>query len=101
MPGPKFNFTATGFPSLLLELSRHEPGRNTRPGGDGLPDFLRRAGDLDFNLDGTASGGFFLHAHDGSLGLDFCGRGFGVSCMGPKPSELQPEDDPAENRGYE
>src|SRR5262249_58952907 len=40
-----------------------------------LPDLLRGAGDLDFDLDGTASGGFFLHAHDGSLGLDFCGRG--------------------------
>ena len=71
MPGPKFNFIATGFPSLLLELSRHEPGRNTRPGGDGLPDFLRRAGDLEFDLDGTASGGFFLHAHDRLLGLGF------------------------------
>src|SRR6202040_271760 len=64
-----------GLPVELLELSRHEPGRDTRPGGDGLPDFLRRAWDLDFDLDGTASGGFFLHAHDGSLGSDFCGRG--------------------------
>src|SRR5207245_7959077 len=64
-----------GLPVALLELRRHEPGRNTRPGGDGLPDFLRRAGDLDFDLDGTASGGFFLHAHDGFLGSDFCGRG--------------------------
>src|SRR5437867_4306654 len=59
----------------LLELRRHEPGRNPRPGGDGLPDFLRRAGDLDFDLDRTASGGFFLHAHDGSLVLDVRGRG--------------------------
>src|SRR5271156_4950920 len=64
-----------GLSVALLELGRHEPGRNTRPGGDGLPDFLRRAGDLDFDLDGTASGGFFLHAHDGSLKWDFCGRG--------------------------
>src|SRR5262249_38528119 len=31
-------------------------------------------GDLDLDLDGPASGGFFLYAHDGSLGLDFCGR---------------------------
>src|SRR5262249_55534620 len=59
----------------LLELSRHEPGRNYGPGCARLPDFLRGAGDLDFDLDGTASGSFFLHAHDGSLGLDFCGRG--------------------------
>src|SRR5262249_34980877 len=29
-------------PVALLELGRHEPGRNPRPGGDGLPDFLRR-----------------------------------------------------------
>ncbi len=64
-----------GLPVALLERRRHEPGRNTRPGGDGLPDFLRRAGDLDFDLDGTASGGVFLHAHDGSLGSDVCGRG--------------------------
>src|SRR5438067_122300 len=64
-----------GLAVALLELSRHEPGRNTRPGGDGLPDFLRRAGDLDFDLDRTASGGFFLHAHDGSLRSDFCGSG--------------------------
>src|SRR6185295_9225701 len=56
-----------GLPVTFLELGRHEPGRNTRTGGDGLPDFLRRAGDLDFDLDPTASGGFFLHAHDGSL----------------------------------
>src|SRR6202023_3646639 len=36
---------------------------------------LGAAEDLDFDLDGTASGGFFLHAHDGSLGWDFWGRG--------------------------
>src|SRR6266496_6501721 len=36
---------------------------------------LGAAGDLDFDLDRTASGGFFLHAHDGFLGSDFCGRG--------------------------
>jgi hypothetical protein len=66
MPGPKFNFTATGV--ALFELSRHVPRRNTRPGGDSLPDFLRRAGDLDFDLDETASRCFFLHAHDVSLG---------------------------------
>src|SRR5882672_10859776 len=36
---------------------------------------LGAAGDLDFSLDGTASGGFFLHPHDGSLGLDFCDKG--------------------------
>src|SRR5204862_2804061 len=63
----------------LLELRRHEPGRNTRPSGDGAPDFLRRAGDLDFDLDGTAPGGFFLHAHDGSLESDFCGRGYATT----------------------
>src|SRR5579863_8926401 len=66
-----------GLPVALLELRRHEPGRNTRPGGDGPPDFFRRAGDFDFDPDETASGGFFLHAHDGSLSLgwDFCGSG--------------------------
>src|SRR4029077_3540420 len=48
----------------LLELRRHEPGPNTRPGGDGLPDFLRRAGNLDFDLDRTAAGRLFLYAHD-------------------------------------
>src|SRR5437762_8107874 len=57
-----------GLPVAHLELSRHEPGRNTGPGGDGLPDFLRRARDLDVDLNPTSSGGFFLHAHDGSLG---------------------------------
>src|SRR5271169_2759094 len=36
---------------------------------------LGAAGDLDFNLDGTPSRGFFVHAHNGSLGLDFCGIG--------------------------
>src|SRR5262249_20971647 len=30
---------------------------------------LGAAGDLDFDLDGTASGGFLLHAHDGSFWL--------------------------------
>src|SRR6185503_21389087 len=63
------------FPVAHLELSRHEPRRNARPGGDGLPDFFRRAGDLDFDLDGTASRGFFFHAHDGSLKLNYCGEG--------------------------
>ena len=58
-------------PVALLELNRHKPGRNSRPGRDGLPDFFRRAGNLDFDLDGTAAGGFFLHAHDGSLGSRF------------------------------
>ena len=38
-----------GLPVALLEFGRHEPGRNTRPGGDGRPDFLGRAGDLDFD----------------------------------------------------
>src|SRR5262245_26145268 len=64
-----------GLPVALLDLGRHEPGRNTGPGGDGLPDFLRRAGDLEFDLDGTASVGFLLHAHDGSLESDVSGRG--------------------------
>src|SRR5262249_34948567 len=31
---------------------------------------LGAAGSLDFNLDGTTSVCFFLHAHDGSPGLD-------------------------------
>src|SRR5207253_6142109 len=39
------------FPVLFFEHRRHEPGRNTRPGGDGLPDFFRRAWDLDFDPD--------------------------------------------------
>src|SRR5207253_599222 len=56
-----------GLAALLLELGRHHPGRNARPGGNGLPNFLRRTGDFDFDLDGTASVCFFLHAHDGSL----------------------------------
>src|SRR5215471_8498174 len=30
---------------------------------------LGAAGDFDFNLEGTATGWFFLHTHDGSLGL--------------------------------
>src|SRR2546430_12260122 len=42
-------------PVLFFELRRDEPRRNARPRRDGLPDFLRRAGDLDFNLDGTAA----------------------------------------------
>src|SRR5208283_303130 len=72
---PEVQLHCNRLPVALLELGRHEPGRNTRPRGDGLPDFLRRAGDLDFDLDGMASRGFFLYAHDGSLGWDFCGRG--------------------------
>src|SRR4030095_2037116 len=51
------------------------PGRNSGPGGDGLPDFLRRAGDFELDLHRTATVGFLLHAHDGSLGWDFCGKG--------------------------
>jgi hypothetical protein len=79
MPGPKFNFTATG----LLSRSSNSVGTNQEemPGpvamacqtSSGVP------GDLDFDLDGTASGWFFLYAHDGSfrfdLELDFCGSG--------------------------
>src|SRR6202011_3163353 len=53
-----------------FELGRYEPRRNTRTACDGLPDFLRRAGDIHFALDGTASRRFFLHAHVVSLGLD-------------------------------
>src|SRR5262249_28124202 len=68
-----------GLSVTFLELGRHEPGRNPRPGGNGLPDFLRRAGDLDLDLDRTASRGFFLHAHDGSLGSGFCGRGWATT----------------------
>src|SRR6185503_17822125 len=64
-----------GLPVAVLELSRHEPGRNTRPGGDRLPDFLRCARHLEFDLNRTAAVGFLLHAHDCSLGWDFCGRG--------------------------
>ena len=44
----------------------------------------------DLNLDGTASRGFFLHAHDGSLESDFCGRG----CARP------PGDAPAAGGGF-
>src|SRR5437879_11304760 len=62
-------------PVALLDLSGHEPGRNTRAGGEGLPHFLRRAGDFEFDLNGTATVGFFLHAHCSSLGLTFCGSG--------------------------
>src|SRR6516225_5379701 len=43
---------------------------------------LGAAGDLDFDLDGTAAGGFFLHAHDGSLGSDFCGSGCATTKKG-------------------
>src|SRR6266571_625390 len=68
-----------GLSVALFELCRHEPGRDTRPGGDGLPDFLRRAGDLDFDLDRTASGGLFRHTHDDSLGLDVCGTGWATT----------------------
>src|SRR5260221_6969839 len=64
-----------GLPVALVDLGWHEPGRNTWTGGEGLPDFLRRAGDFEFDQNGTATVGFFLHAHDGSLELDFCGRG--------------------------
>src|SRR4029077_20702983 len=56
-----------------------EPGRNPRSGGDGPPNFLWCARDLYFHLDGTASGGFFLHAHEGSLGSAFCGRGWATT----------------------
>src|SRR5436190_10212009 len=51
---------------------------------------LGAAGVLEFNLGGTASGGFFLHAHDGSLGLDFCGRGCATTtrrCARPPGAE--------------
>src|SRR5437660_1440976 len=36
---------------------------------------LGAARDLDFNLDGTASRGFFLHAHDGSLNAEVLAAG--------------------------
>src|SRR5438105_1415759 len=57
-----------GLPFALLDLGWHEPGRNTWTGGEGLPHFLRRAGGFEFDLNGTATVGFFLHAHDDSLG---------------------------------
>src|SRR4029077_6186750 len=68
-----------GLPALLFDLGRYEPGRDPRPGGDGLPDFLRRAGDLEFDLEGSASGGFLFHAHDGSLSSEFCGSGWATT----------------------
>ena len=75
MPGPKFNFIATGFPSR----SSNSAGTNQ----DEMPGPVAMAcqtssgvpGTSNFDLDGTATGGFFLHAHDGSLGSDFCGKG--------------------------
>src|SRR4029077_6405546 len=76
-------FHGDGLPALLLDLGRHEPGRNTGPGGDGLPDFLRRAGDFELGLQGTATGSLFLHAHDCSLGvLDDAER----MTTGPRPA---------------
>jgi len=41
------HFRRHGLPITLLELGRHEPGRDSGAGGNGLPHFLRRAGDLD------------------------------------------------------
>jgi hypothetical protein len=55
---------------LLCE--RVEARGNPRPGGDGLLDFLWRAGNLDFEVGGAAAGRFFLHTHDGSRRLDTC-----------------------------
>src|SRR5207244_12716455 len=77
-------------PAALVDLSGHEPGRNTWTGGEGLPHFLRRAGGFEFDLDGTATVGFFLHAHDSSLGTDFCGRGCATTtrrCARPPGAE--------------
>src|SRR3989442_4409148 len=65
-----------GLPVAFLDLSWHELGRNTWTGGEGLPHFLRRVGDFEFDPNGTATVGFFLHAHDGSLESDFRGRGW-------------------------
>src|SRR5262249_53413801 len=44
---------------------------------------LEAAGDLDVNFCGTASRGFFLHAHKGSLELSFCCKGCAASTSGP------------------
>src|SRR5271163_3546818 len=44
-------FQRDRLPVADLELGRYEPGRNSGPGGNGLPDLLRGAGDLDFDLD--------------------------------------------------
>src|SRR5881394_1088819 len=57
-----------GLPGALLDLGGYQPGRNTWTGGEGLPHLLRRAGDFELNLNGTATVGFLPHAHDGSLG---------------------------------
>src|SRR5437899_10396223 len=79
-----------GLPAALVDLSGHEPGRNTWTGGEGLPHFLRRAGGFEFDLNGTATVGFFLHAHDGSLGSDFCGRRWATTtrpCTRPPGAE--------------
>src|SRR5260370_1249593 len=79
-----------GLPVALVDLRWHEPGRNTWTGGEGLPHFLRRAGDFEFDLNGTATVGFFLHAHDSSLGADFCGRGCATTtrrCARPSGAE--------------
>ncbi len=56
-----------GLSVAFLRLRWRHPGRNTRPGGDGLPDLLWRAGDLEFHREGTAPVCFFFHGHDGRL----------------------------------
>ena len=43
----------TGF---AVDDCRDEPGGNSRPGGDGLPDFFRCAGNFNFDLNRSASG---------------------------------------------
>src|SRR5437660_2840811 len=68
-----------GLPVALLDVGWHEPGRNTGTGGEGLPHFLRRAGDVEFDLHETATVRFFLHAHDGSVESDFCGSGWATT----------------------
>jgi hypothetical protein len=40
-----------------FDLGRDEPGRDSGTRRDGLPDLLGRAGDFDFDLDRSASGG--------------------------------------------
>src|SRR6266567_2605796 len=79
-----------GLPVALLDVSWHEPGRNTWTGGEGLPHFLRGAGGFEFDLNGTATVGFFFHAHDGSLESDFWGRGCATNtsrCARPPGAE--------------
>src|SRR5262249_52278370 len=56
-----------GTANALLDGAGNEPRRNAIPGRDRAPDFLGRAWNFHFGLNGPLTGRIFSYRHDGSL----------------------------------